>query len=249
MKKIALLIAVTFLFIGGRAFATTYKVSGISNRTGPVAKYLHAKGCGVTQLDTGTDVMGSLKGKPWPGVQVSSGAGSDVFIPVSDTATNGLCKDQTNLLDSLATVCKGIAKDATPYCPDGSSKCWPPNARGQYETLVPHEGIRTVRNTDPQKLNNALSVKVEGYRDRIPRDGWTYGAAPIWGPTIVLRNVNDLPVAQQLLNDPRVVPYAQCIATLKRGAPVHSNGEVCYEVTIGLDGVVVKNDSPPECPF
>ena len=91
----------------------TYVVSGAAQRIGPVASYLQDRGCRVISRP-GVEVMGSLNGKPWPGVEVSSETGSNIFIPVSDSAVKkGLCSDQKSLLDSLAAACGAATTTAT----------------------------------------------------------------------------------------------------------------------------------------
>ncbi|MFA5961084.1 MAG: hypothetical protein WC848_00155 [Parcubacteria group bacterium] len=118
---------------------------------------------------------------------------------------------------------------------------------GDYQTLVPYNGVRLVSNTGNHKYpENSVSFKVEGHIKNI--DGWTYGKD--WGPTIVLRNVTmENPIQLIDVNAGCILAYLEKITALKRGTPIIKDGDSCYEVVILRDGTIYKNESPPEARF
>lgn len=131
-----------------------------------------------------------------------------------------------------------------PYCSDGS--CWPRNPTGNYTTMVPYGDIRVVWNSsNPKYPANSTSFKVEYHEAGLP--GWPYGTG--WGPTIVFRNMSSVdPNSVLAANGPRILNYLNRISAIKRGQSGRE-GDSCYEVTIVLDGTVIKNESPPGTPY
>lgn len=139
MKKIAgLVVAMVALIVFSDISKAAIHVYGKPDRVTAVTAYLKLQGAQDVLAHPGAEIMGSFKGKPWPGVNVSTTATNDggqgIFIPVSNNALKeGLCSDQEALLRTFVP-------------PPAPAKKAP--AKDLYAGMVPASSMRTIQSGD-----------------------------------------------------------------------------------------------------
>ncbi len=247
MKKLIVAFSMLLTLCVTNAFAG-YIVNGVQKRVDAVTDYMVTKGHTIAK-QYGQEVMGSLNGKPWTGVQVvrvGAPANEGIWIPVSDVALRGgLCADQKAQIDRIPLNI--TPAETIPPCATSNDGCYGPGGmNGYYQTLQPYEGIRTVVNTGNDRYPaNSITFKIE-YQNANLTD-WTYGTG--WGPTIVIRNPTvENPVGLIDLHRCRILPYLVGATNLKVGQS-GNEGQSCWEVVVLHDGTIYKNESPAAMPY
>ncbi len=113
-------------------------VYGKLERVAAVVVYLEGQGAQDVYAHPTSEVMGTYKGKPWPGVNVATVESSDgsqgIFVPVSNSVLKeGLCDDQKTLLRTFVP-------------PPAPAKKAP--AKNLYAGTVPASSMRTIQSGD-----------------------------------------------------------------------------------------------------
>ena len=163
-SKLIIVFSMLFTLCVTNVFAG-YIVNGTQKRVDAVTNYMVMKGHTITKQYSDQEVMGSLNGKPWTGVQVvriGAPANEGIWIPISDTALKGgLCADQKAQIDRIPLNL--TPAEAIPSCTTSNSGCYGPGGmNGYYQTLQPYEGIRLVVNTGNDHYPaNSVAIKIE----------------------------------------------------------------------------------------
>ena len=139
MRKLmaVLVVLVSCAFITSSAIAAVH-VYGKLSRAAAVVVYLEGQGVHDVYAHSTSEVMGTFKGKPWPGVNVATVESADgsqgIFVPVSNSVLKeGLCEDQKTFLRTFVP-------------PPAPAKKAP--AKNLYAGTVPASSMRTIQNGD-----------------------------------------------------------------------------------------------------
>lgn len=112
-----MVLLLAFVVSASAVYAEVVHVYGKGVRAEAVSRYLNSHGAMAISHPT-KEIAGSLNGRPWPGVNVTTSSNEDgaqgVFVPVSNEAVrSGLCADQKRLLQSYLPTAKSYQPTAT----------------------------------------------------------------------------------------------------------------------------------------